>query len=184
MAPHLEGEKMADQITIDRAVNAFMRHEEIWEQPLGEISATALETLGALRYETDGRVYRYGQLIDQAGAYGEVVYPASAVEGEWKFTTDYTGGSGVTGKVAGVIDHDLAVFTENYYGWFQVGGFCPMVRTDAGVSAGDPLIGHTVDGEADTMGNDEYEKVFGFALADDTTINSQDACVAKLSGIL
>ena len=158
--------------------------KNIWSQNLDEISSTARETLGALRFSDDGRAYRYGQLIDQAGAQGEVVYDASATEGEFKYTTDYTGGSGTSVKVAGVIHHDVSTFTINYYGWFQVGGFCPMVRTDTDVAAGEALVGHTVDGEADTMADGEEELVFGFAMADDTTINSQDACVAQLSGIL
>jgi len=155
--------------------------KQIFSSSLTANDSSAQEELGVLRFEADGKVYRYVRAEDQAIAIGEVVYPASATAGEWEVSTDYTGGSSVAAKVVGVA---LGTITDAYYGWVQVSGFSDMVRTNANVSAGDALIGHSVDGEADTMAAGEEHLVFGFALAADTTINSQDACVAQLVGIL
>jgi len=154
---------------------------KIFDTALTANDSTAKEVLGMLRFHNDGRIYRYIRAEDQNIAIGEVVYHASAVAEEWEVSTDYSGGSSVAVKVAGVA---IGTITDAYYGWVQVSGYCPMVRTDAGVAAGEALIGHTVDGEADTMAAGEENLVFGYALADDATINSQDACIAQLCGII
>lgn len=155
--------------------------KQVFKSSLTANDSSAQEELGVLRFEADGKAYRYVRAEDQAIAIGEVVYPASADPDDWEVTTDYAGGSATTKKVAGVA---IGTITDAYYGWVQVSGNSDMVRTDAGVSAADGLIGHTVDGEADTMAAGEEHLVFGFALAADTTIESQDACVAQLVGML
>jgi len=129
------------------------------------------------------KMYRFARLVDQDGAVGEVVYPAQATEAldTYSVTTDYTGGSAVSARVTGVLLGTVDI-SEKPGCWIQVpfpGTKCAMVRTVAGVAAGEGLIGHTVDGEADTMAAGEEHLVFAFAMADATTINSQDACIAE-----
>lgn len=137
--------------------------------PEGGLTAshtTAKATLGALHQSDDGNIYRYVQniLADSiAIADGKVVYP-TATHGV--VSCDYTGGSGLTAKVVGV---GISAIAAGSYGWILVNGYHDAVWTDAGVAASEALVGHTVDGEADTMADGEEELVFGYALAADTT---------------
>jgi len=142
-----------------------------WVEALGReaeltLSNTAAKfNIGELAKDQLGNIYRYIQnnTADAiAIADGTCVYPTIVVG---VVSPDFTGGNGVTGRVVGV---GIAAIAAGSYGWVQVSGIHPAVKTDAGVSAGDALIGHTVDGEADTMADGEEEFVFGFALAADT----------------
>lgn len=112
------------------------------------------------------KLYKFALIVDQDIAVNEVLYPAS-VDGN-SYSSDFTGGSALTAKVAaialGTVDISAAP-----YAWVQVcqAGTIGEVRTDDGVAAADAVIGHSVDGECDTMADGEEEFVFGFALEAD-----------------
>ncbi len=114
----------------------------------------------------NNKLYKFVQIVDLDCSVNECLYPAS-VDGN-SYTIDYTGGSGLTAKVAaialGTVDISAAPYT-----WVQIcqPGTIGEVRTDDGVAAADPVIGHTVNGECDTMADGEEEFVFGFALEAD-----------------
>ncbi len=145
-----------------------------------EDSHTAAQyTLGLLASDQKGNVFRYVQniLADSiAVADGTCVY-FTATDGV--VTPDFTGGSGVSSKVAGV---GIGAIAAGSYGWVQVSGYHDAVLTDGGVAANDALVGHTVDGEADTMAAGEEHLVFGFAMATDS--GSPESAPAQLTGIL
>ena len=66
--------------------------------------------------------------------------------------------------------------------WGQVvtGGYCAYVLTDGTVAVGDPLVPHTVAGEASVMVAGEEHIVFGHALSADTgTVEYCDALIIK-----
>lgn len=153
-----------------------------WPQGLGReaelsVSDTAAKfPLGILAMDQKGNIFRYVQNIAAdsiAIADGTCVYPTTT---SGVVSPDFTGGNGVTGKVVGV---GIGAIAAGSYGWIQVSGYHDAVKTDAGVGAGDALIGHTVDGEADTMADGEEEFVFGFALAADTTTEPH-SCPAEI----
>lgn len=152
---------------------------------LTEVHSSREFPLGALAMDTMGNLYRYVQNIAADGIdldYGKVCYLADT--SDWIVTADYTGGSSVSAKVVGV---GISAITAGSYGWIQVSGIHEEVWTDGGVSAGEALIGHTADGEADTMAAGEEHLVFGWALATDfAAIGSnkapqgQDICPAYI----
>jgi hypothetical protein len=115
----------------------------------------------------DGKLYKFVNIVDQDVAVNEVLYPASIDGVDW--TSDYTGGSGVTIKVGAVALGTVDISAASY-AWVQVcqAGTVGTVRTDDSVAAGDPVIGHSVDGECDTMAAGEEHLVFGFANAGDS----------------
>jgi len=126
-------------------------------------NTVANATLGALHQSDDGNIYRYIQndTTDAVAiAVGTVVYPTSTA---FVYSPDIAGGNGVTGKVSGV---GVGAIAAGSYGWVLVSGI-GTVQTDTGVAAGDPLIGHTVNGESDTMAAGEEHLVFGHALEAD-----------------
>ena len=120
-------------------------------------------SLGQLAMDTAENMYRYVKVVDLAVGDGDVVYPADTAD--WEVTKDVSGGSRVAAKVCGVACGTVAA---DSYGWIQVSGIHNAVKTDGGVVAGDGLIGHTVDGQSDTMAAGEEHLVFGYALSDDT----------------
>lgn len=123
----------------------------------------------------DGKVFKYVKFVDQDVVLADVVYPAST-DGS-SVTTDYTGGSGLSAKVCGVSIQAVDI-SAAAYGWIQIAG---VVSTsgDGSVAAGEAVIGHSTDGEADTMADGEEELVFGFALAADS--GSPAVCNVLLS---
>ena len=167
---------------------AFGSREKVtgWVQGLGRqaelsVSDTAEQfPIGELCKDQLGNIYRYVQNIaadNIAIADGTCVYPTL----NWGVVSpDFTGGSGLTSKVCGV---GIVAIAAGSYGWVQVAGYHDKVKTDAGVAASDPLVGHSVDGEADTMVHGEEHLVFGFALAADTGTEPH-ACKAILTGII
>jgi hypothetical protein len=134
--------------------------------------------LGELRADTSGNVYRFVLVVDADLEDGDLVYPAST--DATSVTNDYTGGSGLTVKGCGVAIAAVDI-SEAPYVWVQVGGVA-TVRSDGSVAAGEAVIGHTVDGEVDTMADGEEELVVGFALEADS--GSPVTCSVKLAGIL
>lgn len=115
--------------------------------------------------DENGNTYRWVEFVDQDAAVSEVVYPATT--DLTQVTTDYTGGSATAAKVCGVTVATAVDISVAKYGFVQISG-SRLVRTDGSVSAGEALVGHTVDGEADTMADGEEELVFGFALETDS----------------
>ncbi len=133
--------------------------------------------LGSLAMDTEGNIYEYVQnnTADAiAIADGTCVYPTTTVG---VVSPDISGGNGVTARVYGV---GISAIAAGSYGFIQRSGIHDKVKTDAGVVAGDALIGHTVDGEADTMAAGEEHLVFGFALTADTTTEPH-SCQAILT---
>tara|TARA_R100000808_G_scaffold25060_1_gene61082 strand:- start:4222 stop:4692 length:471 start_codon:yes stop_codon:yes gene_type:complete len=119
--------------------------------------------LGELRYN-GGNVYEFVLFVDLDTEVGDVVYPASTTG--TSVSIDYTGGSSLSAKGKGFSVAAVDI-SEKPYGWIQRAGVHSAVRTDGGVSAGEAVIGHSVDGEVDTMADGEEELVVGFALATD-----------------
>jgi hypothetical protein len=128
-------------------------------------SSQGIADVGEIKYE-DGKKYKFVEIVDQDVAVNEVLYPANTTGTQ--FTSDYTGGSGLSAMVGavalGTVDISVAP-----YAWVQIPetGTFGTVRSDGFVAAGEAIIGHTVDGEADTMAAGEENLVFAYALADD-----------------
>lgn len=146
--------------------------------PEGGLSADHSErklTLGSLFTDNTGNTYRYVLLSATsacAATQGSVARIADADADAWDVTVDVSEAIGTTtGKVVGVFQNAV---TAGQYGWVLVSGM-GEVRTDAGVAAGDYLVGHTADHEADTMADGEEEQVFGQALEADTTTEAHKA---------
>lgn len=98
---------------------------------------------------------------------GQVVEWASATAAS--VTNDRSGGSAIGTQTApaGIV---LDVMTQNYFGFIQVSGNA-LVIGDGSVAAGEAVVSHSVDGEADTMAAGEEHQVFGVALDADGTGN-------------
>lgn len=79
------------------------------------------------------------------------------------------------------LDIVVGVAAENIaageWGYVYVQGYCPKVLTDGGVAIGDPLVPHTVAGEADTMDTAEESLVFAWALETDHETVEECACM-------
>jgi len=136
-------------------------------------STAAKNKLGTVAEDVNGYKYRYVQNISAdsiAIANGTCVYLASV--SAWVVSPDYTGGSSTSTRVAGV---GIGAIAAGSYGWIQITGIHTAVKTDAGVAAADYLVGHSVDGECDTMGDGEEEQVFGAALEADTATEPHSA---------
>lgn len=73
-----------------------------------------------------------------------------------------------------------ASIASGAWGEVYVGGYCPYVLTDGTVAVGDPLVPHTVAGEASVMAAGEEHLVFAHALSTDTgTTEYCDALILK-----
>jgi len=139
-------------------------------------STTKQHDIGTVVWDNAGNAFRYVQniLADSiAIADGTVVYPTIT---HGVVSPDFASGSGLTTNVVGV---GISAIAAGSYGWVQVSGYHDKVKTDAGVSAADFLVGHSVDGEADTMADGEEEQVFGQALTADTATEPH-SCAAVL----
>jgi hypothetical protein len=133
--------------------------------------ATAKYTVGQVFEGTDssGRYacWRYVQYLD-AVTYirGQVCNWANATG--TAVTNDRSGGSSIDAvHTAGIA---CAVMTQNYYGFLRVVGDV-LVIGDGSVAAGESVVSHTVDGQADTMAAGEEHYVFGTAYNADDTAN-------------
>lgn len=140
-----------------------------WTDLISEGGLTASGTtkkhnLGELVKDDEGNIYRYVQNIaadSVAIADGTCVYLRDA--DDWIVTPDIS--NGLTALVEGV---GIGAIAAGSYGWILVSGFHDAVKTDNGVAAKDPLVGHSTDGEADTMAAGEEGIVFGIATSADT----------------
>lgn len=131
------------------------------------VAKFALGTTIQREYSPTGEIatFVYVQNLDLATTSGTVLTLASATSA-YTASGDRSGGSAVSIiKAVGVAVGAIGV---GEYGWVMKQGTHLGVYTDGGVSANDPLVPHTVDGEADTMADGEEEQVFGWALADDS----------------
>lgn len=128
-------------------------------------TSQGIADLGEMKW-VDGKLYKFVQIVDQDVAVNEVLYPANTTG--TAYSSDASGGSAVTARVGAVALGTVDISAASYT-WVQVTqpGTFGTVRTDDGVAAGDPVIGHTVDGEVDTMADGEEEFVFAFATAGD-----------------
>lgn len=136
------------------------------------VSTTREYNLGETRYDSTGKKYRYVQFKD-AVTYvaGQVLTAANTA---WTaVTNDRSGGSSLGTIFGGVC---VSVPTQNQYGWVQVGGVATCTG-DGSVAAADPVVPHTVDGEADTMAAGEEGLVFGIALEADSGSPTNFLCL-------
>ena len=134
------------------------------EGGLTAIHTAAKTRLGALHQTDNGYIYRYVKNAAASAtlADGNVVCYTNT---DWEVTVDYS--DAVVKKAAGIAVSALLV---SNFGWILVDGAHGTVWTDAGVAAGDGLVAHTVDGEADSVvTTTEGYLVFGFAETADTT---------------
>lgn len=123
-------------------------------------------------FEKAGKTFRWVQFVDVDSEVGAVCYPANTAGTD--VTIDYTGGSNLGNKVVG-ISVSLVDISDKAYGFMQTSGVI-SVRGDGSVAAGDYVIGHSVNGEADTMAAGEEHLVFGVALEADSGANDLFAC--------
>ncbi|MAH45211.1 hypothetical protein CMI37_05245 [Candidatus Pacearchaeota archaeon] len=153
----------------------------ILARPYTVVTSTALYDLGIVWFdETTGKAFRYVEgdaaLINDTIAAKEAL---SWMDDGWEVTNDYSNGVSAAGLApAGVA---ISAITEGAFGWIQVSGQCDVL-TDGGVSAGDALVLHSVDGEVDTMGDGEEEQVFAVAL--ETDHETVEECGCMLRGLL
>lgn len=114
-------------------------------------------------------LFRYVRFLDAVTyARGHVcTFAAPATGIPYRVTNDISGGSSTGQGVAGIACN---VMTQNYYGFIQIGGQAIVVG-DGSVAAGDYVVAHTTDGQADTFADGEEEQVFGYALDADGTGN-------------
>lgn len=101
--------------------------------------------------------FRYVQFKDSVAYLVGHLLTAADVTGT-QVTNDRSGGSAVFSTQGVGVCCD--VMTEDYYGWMQVTGKA-VIQTDGAVAAGEALVAHTVDGEADTMAAGEEHLVIG-----------------------
>jgi len=134
------------------------------EGGLTAIHGSAMTKVGVLHQDDSGNIYRYVKNAAASAtlANGNVVCPTTT---QWEITVDYS--DAVTKKAAGIA---ISALTVSTFGWILVDGKHSAVWTDAGVAAGDGLVAHSVDGEADSLvTTTENHLVFGFAETADTT---------------
>ena len=133
-------------------------------RPITNVDSTALYPLGQLYFDLpNGKWYRY---VEGDAALDSDTLAAQQVltwmDNGYEVTNDVSEGMGV-GGFCGVA---ISAITESAFGWIQTGGQA-TVLTDGGVSAGEALVPHSENGEADTMADGEEEQVFAVALQDD-----------------
>ena len=157
-------------------------------RPFTEVTSTALYVLGIVWWDfTTGKAYRYVEgdaaLINDTLAVKEAL---SVMDDGWEVTNDYSNGVSNTGLApAGIA---ISAITEGAFGWIQVSGMSDVL-TDGGVTKGDALVLHSVDGEVDTMADGEEEQVradAGFSFLDVPFANHPDlyvcqSCLNKIS---
>jgi len=142
------------------------------------VSDTDDHGVGNVFFDKSGKAYKWVEVVDLDLAISYVVYPAS-LDGT-QVTCDYTGGSAKSARVIGVSLGAVDISVAKY-AFIQVQGVVDTYG-DGSVAAGDPVIGHSTDGMADTMADGEEELVFGFALEADDGSPVTFAC--QLTGCL
>ena len=157
----------------------------VFKSALTSNTATALDPLGALRFEYDTtnggyKVYKYVQAASDTTVANGTALAIVNLYG-WQVTSDISDAN--QNQPAGV---GIGAITASYYGWIQVGGYHSAIKTDAGddIADGGSLILHaTTDGVVDTTasGTAAVCKPIGIAVAadDDTadTVAGMICCV-------
>lgn len=117
------------------------------------------------------RVFR----VCHNGNASDPLVPGDVVEYELAATADYPGVSVVDGTAADPLTAGVVIgaslnggnIAAGKFGLMQVSGYCPLVTTDEGISAGEGLIAAAAVADTGTDGTDGGVW-FGVALADDT----------------
>lgn len=154
----------------------------LYEDKVTETSTTAKHDLGTLRYEPDGKVYRYVKNIDLTAADGWALCVASATDPNI-VSGDASGGSAINSVPRGVA---VAAIPQNSYAWVLISGYKSNVLSDGSVAAGEALVKHaSTDGGVDSGAAGSTVAItvhqsFGLAMADDTTSRVQ--ALIKLLG--
>jgi len=129
-----------------------------------------LVSLGA-KHEAERKGYVYFRNVGGAAmAVGDVIWQAKLATYSM-YEGTYVDGDADVLLAAGVA---VSAVADDGYGWAQVNGYCAQARNDDGVANADPLVGHTVDKEADTMAATEEHLVFGFACGDTVDTGGDD----------
>lgn len=137
--------------------------------PVTQVDADPQFSLGYIAWSANGNAYRYVKALDA------VTYKAGQLA-EWAdatlnyVTNDRAGGSAIGTQTApaGLV---MGIPTSSKpYGWIQVAGI-GLCEGDGSVAAGEAVVSHSVDGQADTMAAGEEHQVFGVALDADSTSN-------------
>ena len=139
--------------------------------PYTENSATANESLGSIRFDTDGRTFRYHQFVS-AMTQGELANHSLSI-GIASARVTPTFSTSTVKRPAGVVVA-TAGMTAAYFGWLQIAGPVGVlpsgstyIRTKGAVAAKDPLC-QTVNRKASTMAAGNEHLVFGFARGTDS----------------
>ena len=135
---------------------------------LTDVTTEAKWDLGKVVFSEDGKGYRYVQFADAvAVAVGHVMTYDAAQANHYVVTNDRSDDE-VSTICAGIAIAAVATNTTSpQYGFVQVSGYCDTVLGDGDVAAGEFVVPHTADGQADTMADGEEEQVFGMCLTDD-----------------
>jgi len=139
-------------------------------------TTSAVHNLGMLYFNFQtGKVYRYieadAACTNDTLAVKEVV---TWVDNGYEVTNDVSEGLGVTAPAGAAI----GTIAEASFGWIQVGGQGD-VYTDGSVAAGEALVPHTVDGEADTMAAGEEMNVFAVSNEADHGTTEECGCIFR-----
>lgn len=154
---------------------------------LTQIDADPLFDLGCTVWKPNGNAYRYVKFLDSVTyVAGHVCQAASATV--YNVTNDVSGGSAIGSGQTTPAGICMGIPTSaKPYGWIQVAGIA-LVLGDGSVAAGEAVVPHSADGQADTMAAGEEHQVFGYALDADDTANDPLATSAlfhcKLRGLV
>jgi hypothetical protein len=164
-----------------------MASKHLWATKLTDNSATAKEELGITRVEWDStylcfRKFKYVRAAaDTTVANGTALgYTDAIMQVASNDIDDFVESASICGVGIGAI-------TAAYYGWIQVGGYHPAVKTngDDDISAGDWIIYGAADGVVDSSaaGSASASRAFGVAVADDVNADNTVAVSLMISPI-
>jgi hypothetical protein len=160
-----------------------MASKHLWATKLTDNSSTAKEELGITRIEWDStylcfRKYRYVRTAADTTVANGTALGYTDVLGQVVSLDidDFV----ETSNLAGV---GIGVITAAYYGWIQVGGYHPVVKTngDDDIAAGDWIIYGAADGVVNSVASSAdvaFMRFFGVAVADD--VNADNTVAVEL----
>jgi len=135
-------------------------------------SETALFPLGAHGFDTTGREWVYCRANGATSAGGTAIISTDATYDATPCDTSTAGTAGTHWKLLGVPNIDM---TNNYYGWFFVGGGEFEILLEAYHDVGDVIYTTSV---APLLGNDDTSfQVEGVKSIDATTTSARATCV-------
>lgn len=152
---------------------------QIGHDPATAIHTTPEAQLGALYSQPGGKIYRYVKFVDAVTyAAGQVCTWADATG--TSVTNDISGGSSIGSIVAGVCQ---AVMTQNSYGYVQVSGYYPTIKTSGAddIAIGENLFVHaSTDGTCDGAAASTWSSGnFGVAVAADVDADNTVAGIIR-----